>query len=125
MNISYITEIFDREFAPIKDRFRYICLTVEEAPDSNTEFVWHPGVYVWFHPDKGVIRVGRSLTNSRKRALEHIVANTGGVVADISKDKDTRILLFNVIDPSNIHWITALEVYFERQLAPAVKARLG
>lgn len=120
-----IIEIFENEFAPIKERFIVISLSVEEALNSNQEFVWHPGVYVWFHADKGVIRVGRSFTNSRKRALDHIAANTGGVLSEIAMNKETKILLFNIIDPNDLHWVAALEVYFEKQLKPVVKARLG
>jgi len=88
--------------------------------------VWHPGVYVWWHSVNGVIKVGRHFTNSRKRAIEHINANTGGKMRDFASDNNTKIILFNVIDKEKIHWVAALEVFFERVLSPEIKAaRLG
>ena len=123
MNVEEINGLFEREFGPIKEKFHVLDpLSVEEARNSSADFVWHPGVYVWIHPEKGVIRVGRHLTNSRKRALEHIGANTGGIMAEIAQDPQTRIMLFNVIDPKQVHWVAALEIYFESQLNPLVKA---
>jgi len=41
-------------------------------------------------------------------------------------DEGTRLLLFNVKESEDKHWIAALEVFFEEQLSPEVKSgRLG
>ena len=83
-------------------------------------------MYVWYHPEKEVLKVGRHLQNSRKRALEHIQANTGGVMNDYGEDSSTILLLFNVKSTDDIHWVAALEIYFENNIHPEVKAaRLG
>ena len=41
-------------------------------------------------------------------------------------DEETRVLLFNLKESEDKHWVAALEVYFEEQLSPEVKSgRLG
>lgn len=125
MKITDIQEIktkFEVGFHPIDKLFHILELSVEEAPHSAEKYVWHPGVYVWIHPEDGVLRVGRHLTNSRKRALEHIGANTGGIMTERAAKPGTRLLLFNVIDPKDYHWVAALEIFFENELFPEVKA---
>jgi hypothetical protein len=117
-----IVKAFYQEFGIIKDVFEILELSVIEAPNSNAEYVWHPGVYVWWHPEHGVIRVGRSLDNSRKRAMEHIRDNTGGIMAELGADERTTVLLFNVIDRQKYYWVAALEIYLERVLSPKIPA---
>lgn len=126
MNITDIKRIFEEEFSNISGKFEFIELRVTEAGDSKADYVWHPGVYLWWHPERGVVKVGRHLTNSRKRALEHVRANTGGVIKALANDPETKVLLFNVRDPNHHHWVAALEVFFEKQLNPTVRSgRLG
>ncbi|WP_157509051.1 hypothetical protein [Ferrimonas futtsuensis] len=115
-------EVFEREFQPIVDKFKYFEFSVEQAKSSSEDCVWHPGVYVWVSNCDGVLRVGRSLTNSRKRALEHIRDNTGGVMAEYGADAETRLCLFNVREPIDYHWVAALEIFLEKSLEPKLKA---
>lgn len=75
MKIQEIIDHFRAEFQPHDSKFEVFVLTVEEARKSDSENIWKPGVYVWFAQNE-VIKVGRSFTNTRKRALEHI--NYGG-----------------------------------------------
>jgi len=85
-----VRSLFNVEFGPVASQFVIFELDVEEARKSNDTYVYNPGVYVWLHPSKGVIRVGVSMINSRKRSLEHIDANTGGIIQDLSKDSSTK-----------------------------------
>ena len=118
--------LFYREFCFLKDYFKLFDLSINEAKTSNEEFIYNPGVYVYYHSQEGILRIGRDLKNSRKRALEHIRDDTGGIMKNLSKDENTRLMLFNVIDQKYIHWIAALEIYFELNLKPKIPAkRLG
>ncbi|HDD44297.1 MAG TPA: hypothetical protein ENG63_05495 [Candidatus Desulfofervidus auxilii] len=64
--------------------------------------------------------------NSRKRALEHIRDNTAGIMKEICENNDTILILFNVKDSKDIHWVVALEIFFERSINPLIKSdRLG
>ncbi len=126
MNIVEIRKLFESEFESISHKFVVIELEIMDASHSKAEYIFHPGVYVWWHPVSGVIKVGRHLTNSRKRALEHISADTGKIMAALADDPTTKILLFNVLNPENLHWVAALEIFLERTLEPVVRAgRLG
>ena len=117
-----LINIFEKEFAIIKEKFSIIDVSVLDAGDSNIKNIWHPGVYVFLHPQRGVIRVGRSFDNARKRALQHISANTGGVMAGLVSDSEARLVLFSVINPEDYFWVAALEVYLENALSPEVPA---
>ncbi|ANO34647.1 hypothetical protein BCU83_18560 [Vibrio breoganii] len=126
MDYEHLQALFEKEFEEIAERFKCFNLSIEQARASNEECIWHPGVYIWVHKKDGVLRVGRSLSNSRKRALEHINADTGGQMRAYGKDETTSLYLFNVRDRDQYHWVAALEIYFENMLRPKIKAgRLG
>ncbi|MHB8406472.1 MAG: hypothetical protein ACYDCJ_13755 [Gammaproteobacteria bacterium] len=126
MNTDTVRSLFEREFGQLAEKFTIFGVSVDQAKESRESELCHPGVYVWWHPDRGVIKVGRHLTNSRKRALEHLRDNTGGIMAALEGDKATRLLLFNVKNPADHHWVAALEIFFESKLHPAVASdRLG
>lgn len=126
MHRENIIKMFKDEFVDISDKFKIFDLTAEEARHCKDDCVWHAGVYVWVHDKDGVLRIGRHLDNSRKRALEHIVQNTGEKMRAYGADNGTRLYLFNVINNDDKHWVAALEIYFELRLNPLLKAgRLG
>lgn len=79
-------------------------------------------VYIFFGIRRGVIRVGRSFDNSRKRALQHLRENTGGVMAELENDHNSRLILFNVKSSDDYFWVAALEVLLEKKLNPEVPA---
>lgn len=112
MKSAEINKIFFDEFESLVDRFKVINILLSDASNDRTPGVAAPGVYVFLDGDK-IIKVGRSLTNSRKRALEHIPANTGGTMAELINTPSARLMLFNIVKPSDIHWVCALEVFFE------------
>lgn len=92
---------------------------------SKKQYIYYPGVYV-FYLDGKVIKVGRHLTNSRKRALEHLKANTRNEILEMNTlegNLESKILLFNVKDPEDYHWLASVEMYFEKKLNPIIKSK--
>lgn len=75
MMVSDVRSTFENEFGLIKDKFRVISMSIEEARNSTERLVTHPGVYIYWK-ELEIIKVGRSFTNSRKRSIEHIRDNT-------------------------------------------------
>lgn len=125
MDVTKIKKLFASEFGTIRDKFEIYDLPLTEAEHSQASHIWKPGVYVFWHP-RAVIKVGRNFTNSRKRAFEHLRDNTGGKMNQLRNDKEARLLLFNVKEPKDKHWVAALEVFLEEQLSPEIKSeRLG
>lgn len=137
MNKTKIIEDFNSEFGFINNKFEIINLlennspmdykTIEslKLPNEKNNIVWHPGVYI-FIGNNQVYRVGVSLSNSRKRVMEHLDVCTSGngfSIWDINKYSDKSILLFNVKNKDDRHWLLALEAYFEKILSPLIKAR--
>jgi hypothetical protein len=119
--ITDIRRMFEQEFWPVVGKFDFIVLTGDERVASKNLRVARPGVYVHWH-DGRVFKVGRSLTNARKRALEHFPADTGGQLAELGLDSESRLILFTV-DPQDQHWAAALEVYLEEKLEPVVPSK--
>lgn len=122
MNKSILTTVqvkkaFEEEFAEIRHKFEVLELPVSEASTCSEPYVANPGVYIFWHSERGVIKVGRHLTNSRKRALEHIKENTGGTMAELRDDQRAKLMLFNLKDSKSKHWAAALEIFFEVYLS--------
>ena len=124
--IDKIELAFYKEFCFIKDKFRLIPLTINKAETSEEEFVYHPGVYV-FWKDENIIKVGRHLTNSRKRALEHIRDNTRNEkfqMNQLSEDNcNCGLVLINCKNPEDYHWSAAIEIFLEKVLNPVIKSK--
>ena len=120
--ISDVHSTFTAEFSHLADKFVIKELTFNESETTKNPDVVRGGVYVWWKKNQ-VIKVGRSLENTRKRALEHIRDNTGKQMADLKNDPGVRLILFNLKEENDIHWAFALEDFFERKLEPAVEAK--
>lgn len=135
-----IIEAFESEFGFIKEKFELIDLlsnnspmdyeTIEylKLPSKDNNIVWHPGVYLFIGNDM-LYRVGVSMHNSRARVMQHLDAGTakdGYCIWDIDKYKDKSILLFNIKDKSDRHWLLSLEAFLEGKFDPKIKAgRIG
>lgn len=135
-----IVDAFELEFGFIKYKFEIIDLlannspmdyeTIEylKLPSDEYNIVWHPGVYA-FIGNNELYRVGVSMRNSRRRVMEHLDAGTskdGFCVWDIDKHSDKSILLFNVKEKADRHWLLALEAFIETNFEPKIKAgRIG
>lgn len=132
MTIEEIIGKFKKEFAPVEDKFEIIRLLKGKGELSDKSireldppYVWHPGVYL-FYGNGSPYRVGRHLTNSRLRVLQHLESrtenkDTGANVWDIANAPDREILLFNVIDINDYHWVAALEIFMENALKKDLK----
>jgi len=126
MDITEIKNLFTKEFGALQNLFKIFDMPLAEVESIKDPLITMPGIYVFWHPARSVIKVGRHFTNSKKRALEHLRDNTGGVMAELRNDDRTRLLLFNVKDSKDKHWVAALEIYLEEHLSPEVKSgRLG
>jgi len=126
MDTTEVKNLFEMEFGTLRYKFEIYDLPLVEAEHSQAPYIWKPGVYVFWHPARAVIKVGRHFINSRKRAFEHLQDNTGGTMAALRNDREARLLLFNVKEPRDKHWVAALEVFFEEQLSPEIESgRLG
>lgn len=129
--IDEIIEIFNTEFKPIKDKFEIIKVlngkpfSRKNVLNANQNFIYYPGVYV-FYGDNKVWKVGRHLTNSRMRAIQHIDANTRNEnysIKELEKVSDAEIILFNVKQIEDKHWIAAVEIFLERKLNPKIPSK--
>ena len=135
-----IIESFESEFRFLKDKFEIIDLLANNTPMDYETFeylklpseqyniVWHPGVYI-FIGNNELYRVGVSMRNSRSRVMEHLAAKTsknGHCIWDIDNFPDKSILLFNVRNRDDRHWLLSLEVFLETKFQPKIKAgRIG
>lgn len=135
-----IIDAFASEFGFVKDKFLLIDLLANNSPmdyetiqylklpSDDYNIVWHPGVYA-FIGNNELYRVGVSMRNSRARVMEHLAAETsmdGHCVWDIDQYSDKSILLFNVKNPVDRHWLLALEAFLETKFQPKIKAgRIG
>lgn len=149
-NINQITGVFFNEFGCIADKFCIIQAPTNEdvnfttAYELSTDNKWEmrvadksyvngyiakPGVYVFWKPDGesgDVVKVGRHLINSRMRAFQHITMKECYDNFDtrtLRNDNDARVLLFNVKDESDKHWVAAVEIFLEEKLLPLVSAK--
>ena len=120
MSPEHVIERFRAEFGDLANLFAVFVLSYAEAARTSDPLVARPGVYV--HCDQnGVVKVGRSFSNARKRALEHVRDDTGGRMASLGSEASDCLVLFTVAQ--ELHWVAALEVYFERTLNPSVRSR--
>jgi len=136
MKVEEVVKQFKNEFNPILKKFKIIKVLNGQKMDSkliseakyifkNKNIIAHPGVYVFYGNDN-VYRIGRHLINSRLRVLQHIKDNTRNKdhkITDIKNHKDAEIILFNVIDRNDAHWVAAVEIYLERVLNPLIKSK--
>ncbi len=127
MDIATIKNIFETQFQGIRDKFQDpLVLGIQEARKSN---IIKPGVYVIWNKAYEALKVGRSLTNSRTRALQHLAKFTGykgenaEIMSSLENDPTTKIILFNVKNKEDFHWVAALEIYFELSVQPIIRAK--
>ena len=138
-----IINLFMDEFGPVLDKFVIVNRTFAGiTADIKDQELWKPGCYVWWTPRHGVVKVGRSLENARKRALDHVDAQLQCAdfnMADLAKPEiGARLLLFNIW-PSDArcgsetenndkalaarHWAAAVEIFLEDRLKPLIRSK--
>jgi hypothetical protein len=76
-----------------------------------------PGVYIFLETDnKKPVKVGKHNVDSFWRAKQHIMDNTGNVMKELADQSKLELILINLKKEnknSGLHWIYAIEVYFE------------
>lgn len=129
LSLEDVTLLFQREFSSLLDRFNVYELLLDEAQINGTPEVNSPGVYLFWHPDYGVIKVGKSQSNAKKRSLEHLRDNTSNdklEMASLQGDPKAKLLLFNIASQSDLHWVLSLEAFLEWNSDPLINsARMG
>jgi len=129
LSLADVKDNFFNEFSALKSKFNVFELNIDSALHSGIEEINRPGIYVYWHPRHGVIKVGKSQSNSKKRALEHIRDNTHNSKISMSSlpdEEETVLLLFNIKDKSDLHWLLSLEAFMEWNTSPVIKAgRIG
>lgn len=123
-----VKRLFESEFFALTGRFHTIEMSIHAARYDGSSEVNAPGVYVFWHPTLGVVKVGKSQSNSKKRALEHLRDNTKKGDVEMAKlgEDVTKILLFNIINAKDLHWILSLEAFLEWNAKPIINsARMG
>jgi len=124
-----VLALFEREFSFIKNRFSVHTIPLREASENNGSVVNCPGVYVFWRRDLGVIKVGKSQSNSKKRALEHIRDNTRNnlfKMKNLANAQETVLILFNIRDKRDVHWLLSLEAFLEWNSYPVIPSgRIG
>ena len=132
--IDSIIKLFEDEFSSIKEKFTIIkllsdgtdkkrVLKDDEIRKIKLDYVHNAGVYV-FYGNGSPYRVGRHLTNTRLRVLQHIKENTGDEkfnIKQLDNFDDREVILFNLIQPKNKHWAAALEIFLEESLKDDLK----
>jgi hypothetical protein len=124
--VKSVYDKFYQEFGFLNNRINIILLSIDEAKESQESEIAMPGVYVFWRGNE-IIKVGRHLLNSRKRALEHLGENT-------SYDQDQKalfqecfdqggIVLINCKNAQDYHWTAAIEMYLERELQPRIMSK--
>jgi len=100
-----------------------------EKENESDGLVNCPGVYVHWRADHGVIKVGKSQSNAKSRAFEHIRDNTRNELFEmktLKNDSNARLLLFNVPKLEDIHWILSAEAFLDKKLDPLIASgRIG
>tara|TARA_B100000965_G_scaffold349268_1_gene322352 strand:- start:874 stop:1302 length:429 start_codon:yes stop_codon:yes gene_type:complete len=89
-----------------------------KRPSDDYNFIAAPGAYLFYGHGKPY-RVGRHLTNTRFRVLEHLKACTNNGKESIWSIKDAvdrEIVLFNFKSHKLSHWAAAAEIYLENLL---------
>ncbi|MEN3943332.1 hypothetical protein WJU23_18675 [Prosthecobacter sp. SYSU 5D2] len=135
-----ILEAFESEFGFMNDKFEIMDLLSNNSsmdyeiidglklPSEVNNIVWHPGVYFFIGNDS-LYRVGVSMNNSRARVMQHLDActmNSEHGIWDIDKFDDKAILLINVKNKIDRHWLLAIEAFFEINFHPKIRAgRIG
>lgn len=127
MDVETIKDKFETEFQGIRDKFEDPLELDSAEKGVQNSSISKPGVYVIWHDDC-VIKVGRHLSNSRKRALQHLAMpipykGDNAMTINSLDLNQVKIILFNVKNRDDKHWVAALEIYLELNLNPKIKAK--
>ncbi len=148
-NLKGVIGIFKSEFSFIESKFKVHILDIEKVESSTIQ---EPGVYIFWHPELGVIKVGkRSEGSVTERALDHIRDNTRNdfyEMKNIKDDKGIKLMCITLNMPRYLtisdaekrqfedwrrddsemhyyrdaHWLLSIEAYMEWWTYPLIPA---
>lgn len=136
---SYV-ECFKKEFNDLFRRFEPSDLfnakevyEIWRAKDQATKTYpsKKPGVYVYWKiigDEYTCLRVGKSRVDVFGRAMQHIRDETQTKDGSIKISQHTPnlfVVLFSIDNKKDIHWVLALEDFFEEILKPSIPSRRG
>lgn len=125
LSADEVEAIARAEFQQLLDRFQVQYLPLNLARADRSREVNAPGVYVYWSAQYGVIKVGKSESNSKTRALQHIRDHTRKNDLDMATllgDSNTTLILFNLKSDSDMHWVLSLERFLEKNLDPYIQS---
>ncbi len=129
LSIDEAIAIFDSEFASVRPKFIVQTVGLMEVEESPDPLINRPGVYVHWKPEIGVIKVGKSQSNAKSRAFNHLRDNTHTnefAMKDLKDDISAKLLLFNIRLDGDIHWILSAEAFLDKALYPLIPSgRIG
>ena len=102
MEIKKIIDAFKSELSALIGKFDYMDLNGVAIRESQDPSIARAGVYI-FYKDGEVFKVGKGLSNARKRALQHFGDNTGKIMKELDGDSELHLLLFTVDKRENEH----------------------
>ncbi len=128
--LQKIFELVENEFGDKAKHFAAREFSMNALEGAEYERTKTGGVYVFVHEKFGVVKVGKSQSNASKRAREHVRDNTqtkSGVkpqiqMHDFLSDPNCKLVVLNVDDSRNMHWVLALEHFLEHKLNPCIRS---
>ena len=129
-NPEQILELVNNEFGEKANFFTPLKIWLNNRNGKEFEASKFPGVYVFLHDDV-CIKVGKSLTNASKRALQHCgVDDTHSAddkwhMSELLNDDKTLLLVYalNQRESVHLHWVLALEYFLEQKLQPTIPSK--
>jgi hypothetical protein len=113
-----LKDLFKAEFVFVEDKFEIIQFPICNKP-TDIPNIYKPGVYLIIQGER-VWKVGKSFDNSSKRAYKHFSSDTGANIGKGMKkylsDETFQLVLFNLKKKEDLHWVIALETFFELKL---------
>lgn len=147
--VSYETyvEFFRQEFSHLlvkfedpvqlnaKEAFSFYMTWIEakrnEKPRIPEKYPTKPGVYAYWHKEENGFmcwRVGKSRKKVFFRAMQHIRDQTQSKDGSIKISPEAQnlfVAFFCTKEEKDVHWVLALEDYFEEILKPSIESRRG
>lgn len=129
LSLPEVKAVFSSEYSSLLGKFDIHDLTLDKVEGDTSLPVNSPGIYVFWNEEFGVIKVGKSQSNSKVRSLQHIRDNTRNDELEMKSLKShpkTHLILFNILLKRDMHWLLGLELYMEQNLFPLIPAgRVG
>lgn len=128
-HIENIIKSVHEEFGSKAELFKPIVLPMNALDCTEFEGTKGAGVYVFVHDEMGCLKVGKSHSNTSKRALQHCgsdnTSSGDGTIqmSNLRHSNQTHMLVFALQENHSMHWVLALEHYLENTLNPKIPSK--